>query len=485
MDRINHLSPPRRGRSRLAHVLLRTVRDSRLPVPSVLSDSQSAVGAEMKVMSSEITSLALVAIGVALGLIGRNRTWVLPGAAVATVVAATAAFATSFWDWVRPGVQPMFRNLLLEGETLSQFRGVFNVYAAGLLLGTLLVLFVGRNRTPTGLRAWGTQLRGIEFRIPFALSVLALAIWIGGQGPSILARMEYTKTDGIDAFVRIGEVLVLPGFALAVLSLFVAHRKLQRVAAVTLAGTWILLLTAKGTRSAGLMLLLVAVLILFRGNRRLSIRLLLAGGFIFLSLISYNVAQVARTEPHGALNLIAMMGSPAMVWPVGSGFTQALQGALGSFALTIPQQIVSYQQGPRLTSSILAGLSPVPAAVGTDVDPERYFPYSWIPLSFIGEVVGALGVGASMALFATGPLLAGLALMLPRSSKTRTLGLGIVSLFVLQFVFAIQYASRTWFRFEWAIAGLTAWLVITELARKQPDVSPSARSEVWKASPPR
>jgi hypothetical protein len=116
---------------------------------------------------------------------------------------------------------------------------------------------------------------------------------------------------------------------------------------------------------------------------------------------------------------------------------------------------------------ILANLNPL---IGSGSDAfayssqgiERLFPYTWIPLSSMGQIYGAFGGLILISTFFTISSIAALSLV--RRDEQNTLSvfsLLSVATYLVQFPLLFQYSSRIWLRVLWLMLVFSTFHLIS------------------------
>jgi hypothetical protein len=81
---------------------------------------------------------------------------------------------------------------------------------------------------------------------------------------------------------------------------------------------------------------------------------------------------------------------------------------------------------------------------------ERLFPYTWIPLSSLGQIYGAFGAFALVVVMFSITSIAALSTLTTRKSNSLSVySILAVGTYIFQFPLLFQYSSRIWIRVLW------------------------------------
>jgi iron complex transport system permease protein len=210
----------------------------------------------------------------------------------------------------------------------------------------------------------------------------------------------------------------------------------------------------------------VAALVLIANmvrNRRLYVLSLVAAvALLGLAAFTFSVVYAARVMPHGLLNL--------------PGIVQTVLDRSNSFAdhFLIPAKqlmasvVVAYPLTERsaqydLLDILVANANPLP---GTSIGRgfEVYWPYSWVPLAFVGTWFGATGWLGQVLLFCFMGWTAGYTMANFLRSKLPYLSLLTVAIVLGLGALSIQYTSRN----VWRVLSIAVvLLVVSYLVRRK------------------
>jgi hypothetical protein len=141
---------------------------------------------------------------------------------------------------------------------------------------------------------------------------------------------------------------------------------------------------------------------------------------------------------------------------------------LASLSSWAPTVIASISESS--SKVIIRNINPL---IGTGTDSlayssegiERLFPYTWIPLSSLGQIYGAFGGLSLLLVVFFISAIASLSLIpLKRSSSLSVYSLLAVATYIFQFPLFFQYSSRIWIRVLWFMI-LMSFLHISNLTK--------------------
>jgi len=383
-------------------------------------------------------------------LISRQRTAALPGIILAAFFLAFALFGASAWNWSRdqngaglPGQIPATAGF----DTIG-----VNAFASA-ALGAALAALVGAavSKQSFSLSSIFGKLSQPRLGTYTQLaSLVALILWLVGQGTNLWLRQNYMDTNGSQAFLTtfslIGPLVGISALLIGTLS----GVRATRVASWALGASWWGLTSAVGTRVAvGFVLTAVlACVIYFFRHRSIASRLVTFIELIVFSyatLATFAVTYVARGTTHGLSRLAGLFASESVPRPFDiATWIPALKWLTSSIFASFPLTEQSALRAPP-ASIIIANLNPLPASL-LNIDPytfERLWPWMWVPLGFVGEVYGAFGPMVEAGLFFCIALSAGVgAAWLQKKHLDVAVVLVLVMVVALGFL-AIQYPSRS------------------------------------------
>lgn len=282
------------------------------------------------------------------------------------------------------------------------------------------------------------------------VSAILLILWAIGQGPSLLLRDEYLLTDGVDFLVRAVSILgPLGGVCAFFVSTFATARRMKLLS-VALAALWWCATVSVGTRLAIAFVLIAIVMLILRFVNHRVVgaaveAVILLPFLVYLVLVTSVATSFVRGFPHGVLRItsfLAEANTPTLLdFPT---WVRPIKGFVSSIVAAVP--LTEQSAGRAPDAAVLWGnLNPLPSSL-LDIDSyavERFWPYFWVPLSFVGEWYGALGPLALVALLGLVTFVAGLGcVFLQRNGSVVGVLLVLVLTVALSFV-VIQYPSRT------------------------------------------
>ncbi|MEO3761523.1 hypothetical protein ABGB19_24995 [Mycobacterium sp. B14F4] len=309
----------------------------------------------------------------------------------------------------------------------------------------------------------------------------ALALWLIGSGPSTLARDYYLQSDGIKFFLLVGWPLCfLAAIITLVLSVFERDPLLKLSMWVTVAAVYIVM-TAVGTRMA-IAFPAVAALVLIANmvrNRRLYVASLMAAVVLLgLAAFTFSVVYTARAVPHGLLNL------PGIVMAVidrGGSFADLILMPVKQLvsSIVVAYPLVERSAQYNLLDILLANANPLP---GTSVGRgyEVYWPYSWVPLAFVGTWFGATGWMGQVLLYCFMGWTTGYTMANFLRSRLQYLWLLTVPIALALGALSIQYTSRN----VWRVLSIAVVLLVVSFLVRRKRPAGSLAGEPTPAPPP-
>ena len=298
------------------------------------------------------------------------------------------------------------------------------------------------------------------------VSAIAIALWLIGQGPSVWYRTSYLGTDGIPEILRLtGLIAPIVGLAVAGITALSYQRTAFWIGAL-LAASWWFLLAATGTRIAVAFPFIFAAAIvtrLFRRKPRPRVLTAVAVGVLgaYFALCTFWLVTALRSVPlgmKGAFDLVAASGLPpiweSQTWgPIGVSLVASVSAAA-------PIIEASYIH-PAPLGVLLANANPLPSGVLSlqTFDPERLWPYSWVPLSFLGEWYAHTKSVGQFGLWFAASICGGIAASIFAEHNLRFFRLIATWLVPVAAIVSIQYSSRN----TWRVFSLEAALLLVAL----------------------
>jgi hypothetical protein len=399
--------------------------------------------------STTVIVAAVVLVAIVAILFGTRLTAV-PGLYLGGFFLVMAVLGPLAWNWSRdmngagfPGSIPASTDIFALGAT------VFASASVGCLLGAAIASSVSRAKF--SIHAMGEALSNKRVIVGAQLfSAALLLLWAIGQGTSLLARDQYLRTDGVDFVLKAVNLLGPLGGICAFFVSILAGSKRVRVASVTLAAAWWCATLSVGTRLAVAFTLIAVVMLVTRFlGRRTPLPALQAilgiPVLAYFALVTFTVSSVVRSAPHGLLRLPTILSDrnvPSLFDL--STWIRPIKGLVSSITAAVPLTEQSAIHAPS-GGLLLNNLNPLPAAA-LNVDAysfERFWPYFWVPLSFLGEWYGAFGPFAAIAIFAMISISAGIGCAW---LQRKNLNIGVVLILVITVAMAfvvVQYPSRS------------------------------------------
>ncbi|ULE33627.1 hypothetical protein [Mycobacterium sp. IDR2000157661] len=440
---------------------------------------------------SLLTNTALGTIAVLTTALAIWIWWRRSSAALAPVLLAVpllliALFGVPLWEWSKhskgAGLGPEIR-----GVPFTHSIGVTALLWAciGAGLSALLLPAVGRGAERAADRgpAAPTDFHSRTTSVVCIWATLgSLAVWLIGSGPSILVRDYYLQSDGIEFFLLVGWPLCfLAAIITLVLSIFERDPLLKLFMWAAVAAVYIVM-TAVGTRMAITFPAVAAFVLvgnMVRNRRLYVVSLVAAVGLLGLAAFTFSVVFTARGVPHGLLNL------PGIVMAVVDR-----SNSLSNLVLTPVKQLVSsiavaYPLVERsaqydLLEILIANANPLPGtAVGRGF--EVYWPYSWVPLAFVGTWYGSTGWLGQLLLYCFMGWTTGYAMANFLRSRLSYLWLLTVPVALALGALSIQYTSRN----VWRVLSIAVVLLVVSylIRRKRVGSTSDDDAETLSSSP--
>jgi len=380
----------------------------------------------------------------------RGRLAALPGILIGVFLIAFALVGGRLWNWSRDMNGAGFPYSIPADENLfSTSSTIFASAASGAVAAACLIALVLRDRFNAAEVKRNLESRRVQLGAQ-GLSGFILVLWFVGQGPSVWARVEYLRTDGIEWVLRsvslLGPLAGVCAFTIA----FFAKKRGPRFIGIGLGCVWWVVTVSVGTRmSVAFVLVAIGVLLISAiSSRNVKYLFLFVLGLpilSYLALATFAVTLVARGEPHGVSRFFDLFGNinVPQFWNVDT-WMRPLKWLTSSISSAVPLTEQSALHGAP-GSILVANLNPLPSGL-IEVDGysfERLWPYFWVPLGFLGEWYGAFGVGGVVALAAFISLAAGAgAVAMQRAGMHVITVLLMVLVLALCFIM-IQYPSRS------------------------------------------
>jgi iron complex transport system permease protein len=423
--------------------------------------------------------IALITTGVAIWIWVRRSSAALAPVVLAVPLLLIAVFGAPLWEWSKAsrgaGLGPDTRAVPFA-QSIGATALLWACIGAG--LSALLLPAVGRgSKRIAGIGAATIHSRKVSI-LCFWGTLAGLVIWIIGTGPSFLARNYYLQTDGVTIFLLVGWPLAFLTATVSLVWSVIERDRLLKFSLWAVAAMVYIVMAAVGTRMA-LVFPAVAALVLIAGmvrDRRLYVVSLVAAvALLGLSAFTFSVVYAARVVPHGLLNM------PDLV----RGVIDRSNG-LGDLLLTPVKQLgasifVAYPLAERsaqqtdLFSVLIANANPLP---GTSLGRgfETYWPYSWVPLAFVGTWFGATGWMGQVLLFCFMGWTTGYTIANFERSKLPYASFMVIPIVLALGALSIEYSSRN----VWRVLSIAVVLLAASYAvrRKRARSSPERGVDV-------
>lgn len=412
-----------------------------------------------------ILSFSILGIGVKRRLNGSAQLGMISAASLATL----GLTVPLIWNWSRTyGTLGLLPSHYLSETDKSTFYYLFFLLSLGSLCSGIFFLILPQSN----LSGFSKQALALNFeRLRHSKSIpvfgaLTLFLLIFGLGMSLFLNEGYLSFSGSQTLLRAANALIFP--ALMALG-FVCGKSKIGITNGTIFVMIILIQAGRGSRVILIVPLLLAVLF-FRRPYSFLRKILNLVVISFLTLVLIDLTFSARNTRSGVLTLPSNLGSSLRDNLVLENLVPSLGRMLASLTSWAPTVIASIPESSA--SIILRNLNPL---IGSGSDAlsysseglERLFPYTWIPLSSLGQIYGAFGGFVLVLTMFTISSIASLSLYQGRSSGTLSVySLLATSTYLFQFPLFFQYSSRIWLRVLWLMVLLT-FLHLSTLIRKR------------------
>jgi hypothetical protein len=377
----------------------------------------------------------------------------------ALMLILTGILAPLIWERSRvygsPGLLPSH---FLNESQIDLFHSIFFLAALGSTIASLIMFITARSA-----RVHSYQISTIKNNfastldsraIPVLGFLIVLFLYIG-LGDSFLRSSVYLESTGSVTVLRavnamLPAVLGLLAFGSSKSRYRIPNRFLLFVLFITLLG--------KGSRLVILIPLFIVV-VNFPKIQGVIKRIASIFLLIMLSQLLISFTFEARSGANGILNL------PQIFSKVGFGFLDRQHNieSSGRMLASLTSWVPTLVDSVGTTSSrvILRNLNPL---IGTGTDAlayssdglERLFPFTWIPLSTLGQLYGAFGGLSIVIIIGIVTLIASINMI--RNSKRdggSVFMILAIMTYIFQFPLLFQYSSRIWLRVVWLMFALT------------------------------
>jgi hypothetical protein len=397
------------------------------------------------------TALAVIAVITTSGAIwvwARRSSAAVAPLLLAVPLLVIALFGGPLWEWSKysggAGLGPDIRAVPFN-DSIGATALLWACIGAG--LSAFLLPPVGRDhaRSPHAAAA-RVQSRTVSI-ICIWTTLVFLIVWIIGSGPSVLARDYYLQSDGIEFFLLVGWPLCfLSATITLVLSGFETDPLIKFFMWTVCTAVYIVMM-AVGTRMAIVFPALAALVLvgtMVRSRRLNVVALVAAIVLLALAAFTFSVVFAARVAPHGLLNLPGIIRG---IIDRDNGFESLLIRPVKQLcsSIVVAYPLVERSAQYNLLDILLSNANPLPGtAAGRGF--EVYWPYSWVPLAFVGTWFGSTGWIGNLLLYCFMGWATGYTIANFERSKMPYLSLMVYAAALGLGALSIQYTSRNVFR---------------------------------------
>jgi hypothetical protein len=370
----------------------------------------------------------------------------------------------TIWNWSRVfGTAGLLPSHFLSTDDTSKFRYLFLLGSFGALLSGILFLLITQKQTNSNnsnnLKLNLDKIRDSSI-VPVLGGITAMCL-ILGLGKSALLNQGYLEFSGSQTFLRAANA-ILPA---AIISLGCSVRE-SKHSRLNIGLLCILFLIQAGRGSRVILILPIVLIVVYINNARgISRKLVITLFFTFSEIILMSLTFVARDSAGGILNLPRLIYLGIINSVGGDGLYKSFGRMCASLTSWAPTLIASIDQASGHV--ILANLNPL---IGSGSDAfayssqgiERLFPYTWIPLSSMGQIYGAFGGLILISTFFTISSIAALSLVRrDEQNSLSVFSLLSVATYLVQFPLLFQYSSRIWLRVLWLMLVFSTFHLIS------------------------
>ena len=401
----------------------------------------------------QLLVLALISLTAAVWL-SVKRTSAAAAPAVLAAIMLLLALGGPLWEWSKHSEGaglPSSVQAVAFSESIAAPAFLWASIGAG--LSALLVPPIPAQALPTRKVAPSRKL-SIAVAIVSAVTFVANVI---GEGPSFFKNDTYLYSDGILFLAMASFPGILSGVLGVVLTAWEKDQRL-RILLIATSALWFIAPLSTGSRMACAVPIVGSVLIIFNEirRRRLHLPLIAAAVALFVTgVFTFSVVGNARSMPHGLLNV------PHVMQVTASDIANSTDSILKPAKQLVASVVVSFPLAEESVhedvdaGTLIGNANPLPGTARS-ADLERYWPYSWAPLSFAGEWFGAMGWVGQILLFGTMGWIFGLAMHNLQRSRFRLMSFLPLGFVALVGVLSIEYSSRS----VWRILSLSVILLI-------------------------
>jgi hypothetical protein len=401
----------------------------------------------------QLLVLALISLTVAVWL-SVKRTSAAAAPAVLAALMLLLALGGPLWEWSKhSGGAGLPSSAHAVAFSESKAASAFLWASIGAGLSALLV-------PPIPAQALPTRKVAPSRKLSIAVAIVSAVTFVGiviGEGPSFFKNDAYLYSDGILFLLMASFPGIVSGVLGVVLTAWERDRRL-RILLIATSALWFIAPLSTGSRMASAVPIVGSVLIIFNEirRRRLHLPLIAAAVALFVTgVFSFSVVSNARAMPHGLLNV------PHVMQVTASDITNSTDSILEPAKQLVASVVVGFPIAEESVhedvdiGTLLGNANPLPGT-GRSADLERYWPYSWVPLSFAGEWFGAMGCVGQILLFGIMGWIFGLAMHNLQRSRFRLMSFLPLGFVALVGVLSIQYSSRS----VWRMISLSVILLI-------------------------
>jgi hypothetical protein len=412
----------------------------------------------------QLLVLALISLTGAVWL-SVKRTSAAAAPAVLAVIMVLLALGGPVWEWSKySGVVGLPPTVRAAAFSESKAVPAFLWASIGAGLSALLVPPVPVQALPAR-KTMPSRSGSIVAAVVSAVSLVGNLV---GEGPSFFRREVYLQSDGVMFLMKaawpIGVVSTMLGIALTARE---KDRRL-RLFLIATAALWFIASVSTGSRTACALPMLGGALIIYNEVRRRRLHLpWIAGALAMLVTVffAFSVVHKARDDtPHGLLNLPSLVQATASdMFNSTDSISLPVKQLLSTVYLAFP--VAEESVGYDVSDVILDNANPLPGKA-QPAELERYWPYEWTPLSFVGEWFGAFGWVGQVLIFGAMGWIFGLTIHNLQRSRFRIISFLPLGLVALTGVFSIEYSSRiVWRVISISVVVLIASYLVRERRR--------------------
>jgi hypothetical protein len=417
------------------------------------------------VTNVQLLVLALISLTAAVWL-SVKRTSAAAAPAVLAAMMLLLALGGPLWEWSKHSGDaaglPSSVQAVAFSKSLAAPAFLWASIGAG--LSALLIPPIPAQALPTRKVAPSRKL-SIAVAI---VSAVTFVMEVMGEGPSFFKNDAYLYSDGILFLLMASLPGIVSGVLGIVLTAWEKDRRL-RILLIATSALWFVGPLSTGSRMACAVPIVGCVLIIFNEIRRLRLHLPLIAGAVALfvtGIFTFSMVTNARAMPHGLLNVPHLMQATA------SDITDTTDSILGPAKQLVSSVVVGFPLTEESvhedvdTGTLLGNANPLPGSAQS-AELERYWPYSWAPLSFAGEWFGAMGCVGQILIFGAMGWIFGLAVHNLQRSRFRLMSFLPLGFVALVGVYSIEYSSRAvWRMISLSVILLVASYLVRERTNK-------------------